>query len=148
MGCGQMSVRREAANRVTINCWYQRRCGAVGVHLRKRVRIQEEEGRGRVRIQVHLYKRTCHPPQVGGWFLLLILRVCFHYQVAFGIETGRENRQRRNLTCPLQGELRVSDNWTLVDVVNMPLDELELASLRGKVQRPLARATRRLCRAR
>jgi hypothetical protein len=24
-------VRREAANRVTINCWYQRRCGAVGV---------------------------------------------------------------------------------------------------------------------
>jgi hypothetical protein len=26
-----MSVRREAANRVTINCWYQRRCGAVGV---------------------------------------------------------------------------------------------------------------------
>jgi hypothetical protein len=24
-------VRREAANRVTINCWYQRRCGAVCV---------------------------------------------------------------------------------------------------------------------
>jgi hypothetical protein len=24
-------VRREAANRVTINCWYQRQCGAVGV---------------------------------------------------------------------------------------------------------------------
>jgi hypothetical protein len=23
----------EAANRVTSNCWYQRRCGAVGVHL-------------------------------------------------------------------------------------------------------------------
>jgi hypothetical protein len=32
--CGQMSVRREAANRATINCWYQRRCGAVGVRLR------------------------------------------------------------------------------------------------------------------
>jgi hypothetical protein len=25
-------VRREAANRVTIDCWYQRRCGAFGVH--------------------------------------------------------------------------------------------------------------------
>lgn len=34
----------------------------------------------------------------------------------------------------LQGELRVSDNWTLVDVAGMPLDELELASLRGKVE--------------
>jgi len=34
----------------------------------------------------------------------------------------------------LQGELRVSDNWTLVDVAGMPLDELELASLRGKVR--------------
>jgi hypothetical protein len=28
MGCGQLSVRREAANHVTISCWYQRRCGA------------------------------------------------------------------------------------------------------------------------
>jgi hypothetical protein len=26
-------VRREAANRATLYCWYQRRCGAVGVHL-------------------------------------------------------------------------------------------------------------------
>jgi hypothetical protein len=26
-------VRREAANRVTIYCWHQRQCGAVGVHL-------------------------------------------------------------------------------------------------------------------
>jgi hypothetical protein len=26
-------VRREAANRVIIYCWYQRQCGAVGVHL-------------------------------------------------------------------------------------------------------------------
>jgi hypothetical protein len=34
LGCGQLSVGREAANRVTINCWYQRRCGAFGVHLR------------------------------------------------------------------------------------------------------------------
>ena len=24
--CGQMSVRREAENRVTINCWYRRQC--------------------------------------------------------------------------------------------------------------------------
>jgi hypothetical protein len=32
--CGLLSVRREAANRVTIQCWYQRRCGAFGVHLR------------------------------------------------------------------------------------------------------------------
>jgi hypothetical protein len=29
-------VRREAKNRVTIHCWYQRRCGAVGVHLMQR----------------------------------------------------------------------------------------------------------------
>jgi hypothetical protein len=36
--CGQLSVRREAANRVTIDCWYQRRCGAVGVDSRRRVR--------------------------------------------------------------------------------------------------------------
>jgi hypothetical protein len=28
-----MSVRREAANHVPICCWYQSRCGAVGVHL-------------------------------------------------------------------------------------------------------------------
>jgi hypothetical protein len=27
-GCGQLSERREAANRVTIDCWYQRQCGA------------------------------------------------------------------------------------------------------------------------
>jgi hypothetical protein len=26
-------VRREAANRVNIYCWYQRQCGATGVHL-------------------------------------------------------------------------------------------------------------------
>jgi hypothetical protein len=32
--CGLLFVRREAANRVTINCWYQRRCSAVGVYLR------------------------------------------------------------------------------------------------------------------
>jgi hypothetical protein len=31
LGCGQSSVGREAANRVTINCWYQRQCGAAGV---------------------------------------------------------------------------------------------------------------------
>ena len=31
--CGLLSVRREAASRVAINCWYQRRCGAAGVHL-------------------------------------------------------------------------------------------------------------------
>jgi hypothetical protein len=28
---GQLSMRREAANRVTVDCWYRRRCGAVGV---------------------------------------------------------------------------------------------------------------------
>jgi hypothetical protein len=26
-------VRKEAANRATSNCWYQRQCGAFGVHL-------------------------------------------------------------------------------------------------------------------
>jgi hypothetical protein len=31
LGCGQLSVRREAANRVTIDYWYKRQCGAVGV---------------------------------------------------------------------------------------------------------------------
>jgi hypothetical protein len=29
--CGLLSVGRDAANRVTINCWYQRRYGATGV---------------------------------------------------------------------------------------------------------------------
>jgi hypothetical protein len=31
--CGLLSVRREAKRRVTIHCWHQRRCGAVGVHI-------------------------------------------------------------------------------------------------------------------
>jgi hypothetical protein len=31
LGCELLSVRGEAANRVTSNCWYQRRCVGVGV---------------------------------------------------------------------------------------------------------------------
>ena len=35
------------------------------------------QGRGRVRIQVDCISGPCHPPQVGGgWVLLLIRRVC------------------------------------------------------------------------
>ena len=37
MGCGQMSVGREAANRASINCWYQRRCGAAGCGCEERI---------------------------------------------------------------------------------------------------------------
>jgi hypothetical protein len=36
-------VRREAASRVTIYCWYQRQCGAAGVHLGQ---CQGEGGEG------------------------------------------------------------------------------------------------------
>jgi hypothetical protein len=36
----------EAANRVTINCWYQRQCGAVGVHLRWRRELSKAGGKG------------------------------------------------------------------------------------------------------
>jgi hypothetical protein len=40
-------VGREAANRVAINCWYQRRCGAVGADSYQRVRTDA----GRVWVQ-------------------------------------------------------------------------------------------------
>jgi hypothetical protein len=32
-------VRREAANRVSIDCWYQRRCGALGVVISARAEL-------------------------------------------------------------------------------------------------------------
>jgi hypothetical protein len=42
----------------------------------ERLRIQGEKGRGRVRIQVHCISGPCHPPQVGGGSVLLLIRVC------------------------------------------------------------------------
>ena len=49
LGCGLLSVRREAANRVTNDCWNQRRCGAVGVHLKVAPSCGEVVTRGVVR---------------------------------------------------------------------------------------------------
>jgi hypothetical protein len=49
-----MSVRKEAANRVTIYCWYQRQCGAVPTGVRasseapRGVAVWARDGRGGV----------------------------------------------------------------------------------------------------
>jgi hypothetical protein len=42
---------REAANRVTIRCWYQRRCGAVGVHLSVASSIYHGNYRSQLRLR-------------------------------------------------------------------------------------------------
>jgi hypothetical protein len=69
LGCGLLSVRREAANRVTIYCWYQRWCGAVGwceEEVCVCVCVRERERERERRVERRVERAATHPGEVAS----------------------------------------------------------------------------------